>query len=732
MPRKPRNQVTEKGEAGGVPAEDGKTEDTATVPQATPRRSSRQAAKTDYSGRSRRSSTAAQTAASKAESRTTECGSPVESPATRVKSARRTSGQVNYEESDGEEVDAKDEEEYKLDDESENESNSGDGSRRRGNHAAAAKARAAPRTPPRARGRPRGSTKSTKKDADSGAEEEEEEEVASPPKRSRGPPTAGTGRRGRRAAAASKEETPAPSRRSTRRGRKSTEAKEENDEVEVQEEQRKRKASASEEDDTKSKKAKVDEGKEDGGPKKEEKKAEEEEKMEVNEKVEEEAKEEDKEEGENETRAEKEEVKSAEEDAKEDEKGEEKEEKMEVEEPQAPDAGKATEATEPEAPKEPDQLPEEAPSKPAEPTVSERKELAPPPEPADAAAKPPVLEPVTSKPADCTVATVNGTESSNSGSSPLKENGSMPDGPQYLPNPSLSPSEREHLQGKAFEVVSLSIESLMKAGAEGAAREKFLAEVKSLNADVLCLQGVTSEEQYGSQLQSGLDALGYRGVVSASQATLVRASRFSIQSHTGTSLQSLISKDLEASPLEQADRDAVAKHLKTTGESHILTTRLTPIADGSEKSLLVANVSLVPTDPSTHALQACCSARELCREPGQGRILAGQLHLEPGSPAHQLLRDGYLDNDMIEELQRRKDVPLPDKENAALVNLLWKAFQHPSSSLRSCYATVKGSEIQGCSSMAWFSSDSLQVLGVLDPVTPSSSSLVKATLVLSN
>lgn len=35
--------------------------------------------------------------------------------------------------------------------------------------------------------------------------------------------------------------------------------------------------------------------------------------------------------------------------------------------------------------------------------------------------------------------------------------------------------------------------------------------------------------------------------------------------------------------------------------------------------------------------------------------------LESEAP-YQLLRDGYLSNDMIEELQRRKDVTLPGKE----------------------------------------------------------------------
>ncbi|CAN7949394.1 unnamed protein product, partial [Ixodes pacificus] len=147
-------------------------------------------------------------------------------------------------------------------------------------------------------------------------------------------------------------------------------------------------------------------------------------------------------------------------------------------------------------------------------------------------------------------------------------------------------------------------------------------------------------------------------------------------------------------------------------EGQLLTARLSPSRPaGGARSLLVANACLAPAPPGANALQVCCLARELCREQCQGRVLLGRLQLAAGSPAYQLLRDGYLDDDMIEELQRHCDVPRPGKENAALVNLLWKAFQHPSSSLRSCYAATKGSELPGgASSPAWFSSESLRVL----------------------
>ncbi|KAH8021135.1 hypothetical protein HPB51_012530 [Rhipicephalus microplus] len=113
----------------------------------------------------------------------------------------------------------------------------------------------------------------------------------------------------------------------------------------------------------------------------------------------------------------------------------------------------------------------------------------------------------------------------------------------------------------------------------------------------------------------------------------------------------------------------------------------------------------------------CCVARELCREvvgaTPAGRLLVGRLHVVAGSPAYQLLRDGYLDDDMIEELQRHRNVVLPGRESRALVNLLWKAFQHPSSSLRSCYTAKAEEGVPAqcpANSPAWFSSENLRLL----------------------
>lgn len=236
------------------------------------------------------------------------------------------------------------------------------------------------------------------------------------------------------------------------------------------------------------------------------------------------------------------------------------------------------------------------------------------------------------------------------------------------------------------------------------------------DVDVLALQGVEAVH-WGplvAQLPEGCELLRGTGL-----ALVVRRSAFRVLGHSSHTLQSLVAKDLES--LDEADREAVQNHLRLTPDGHLLTVRLQPLLSGQspvgdQRQLVVANAALSPASPSINALQVCCVARELCREVGggtpAGRMLVGRLQLMAGSPAYQLLRDGYLDDDMIEELQRHRNVALPGRENAALVNLLWKAFQHPSSSLRSCYAAKAEEGVPAqcpANSPAWFSSENLRL-----------------------
>ncbi|KAK8771508.1 hypothetical protein V5799_025254 [Amblyomma americanum] len=298
------------------------------------------------------------------------------------------------------------------------------------------------------------------------------------------------------------------------------------------------------------------------------------------------------------------------------------------------------------------------------------------------------------------------------------------------------PRENGDVVGPQRGVFSVSWLDLAEASVERALRE-------ASEVDVLALQGVEATHwgSLESQLPDGHELLRGTGL-----ALVVRCAAFRVLEHSSHALQSLVAKvrtlflpcprlcgvvrkcrtfcrlwiqDLET--LEEADREAVQSHLRQTPDGHLLTVRLQPLVLGQPepqpRQLVVANAALSPAASSTNALQVCCVARELCREVcgavPAGRLLVGRLQLAAGSPAYQLLRDGYLDDDMIEELQRHRDVALPGRESAALVNLLWKAFQHPSSSLRSCYAAKVEEGVPAqcpANSPAWFSSENLRLL----------------------
>lgn len=252
---------------------------------------------------------------------------------------------------------------------------------------------------------------------------------------------------------------------------------------------------------------------------------------------------------------------------------------------------------------------------------------------------------------------------------------------------------------------------LAEGGVERALRE-LVAGV-----DLLALQGPSSCPPWGAlaaQLPTGYELL--RG---GCLALAVRRAAFRVLDHRSHALHALLAKDLES--LAEAEREAVAGHLRQSPEGQLQTARLQLLGGAADqRQLVVANAALSPAPPSTSALQVCCVARELCRDGGGeapsppcGRLLVGRLQLCRGSPAYQLLRDGYLDDDMLEELQRHREVALPTGGPTALVNLLWKAFQHPASSLRSCHTTAKAEEgvpAQAPSPVAWFSSESLRLL----------------------
>ncbi|XP_022652109.1 neurofilament medium polypeptide-like isoform X2 [Varroa jacobsoni] len=137
------------------------------------------------------------------------------------------------------------------------------------------------------------------------------------------------------------------------------------------------------------------------------------------------------------------------------------------------------------------------------------------------------------------------------------------------------------------------------------------------------------------------------------------------------------------------------------------------------KSFTLVNVQMETKNPSVAALLVGCLMRQLDSRP-HAFVVAGHMpHVQPGSPAYELLRDGYFGNSSIETLLRMQDIRMDaeDEWDKGLVDFLWKAYQHSRPWMRSVYETVLNSETPLSStgrSMVWHSTKGVGVVAVLN------------------
>ncbi|GFY62807.1 uncharacterized protein TNIN_112771 [Trichonephila inaurata madagascariensis] len=298
-------------------------------------------------------------------------------------------------------------------------------------------------------------------------------------------------------------------------------------------------------------------------------------------------------------------------------------------------------------------------------------------------------------------------------------------GRKYISNAKLNESLKQSIKNHMFGFVSFNLGT--PDSDAYLQKEKLLNELGKLDAHVICLQQV-AKPFYNAVLEPSLDALGFKSVFSQPEdslkgmATFYKSSLFRLSGKSDVSLKELIEMEIETSSLNTTDKVAVRTHIRRCGS--VLFTHFSTVI--GTQTITIANVQIPRSDFSSHALQISCLAQEVVRVNGgtnKPLLLGGEFNIAENDASYQLLRDGYLSNEMIEELQQRKDVALPGRENDSLLNLLWKSFQHPSSNLCSCYHSVLGHEFvipelkTASPDLLWYSSDSLHTVGVLDVVS---------------
>eukprot|EP00058_Branchiostoma_floridae_P000818 XP_002586306.1 hypothetical protein BRAFLDRAFT_109077 [Branchiostoma floridae] len=278
------------------------------------------------------------------------------------------------------------------------------------------------------------------------------------------------------------------------------------------------------------------------------------------------------------------------------------------------------------------------------------------------------------------------------------------------------------------------------------ARQRQLeAELRYLNGDIVCLQEVGTT-YYNESLLPMMQKQGYDGfrfkekVLGTPEgvATFFRTSRFSVVDFASFDFNSKF-KELIKSHVGESERGYVYKYLEKS--SVMMMCKLRCKETGREVSVGMLHViwwmGLIPSAPQhvevdVQSLQISVAMNELVKFAGgvdQPHILCGDFNSSPFSPAYGILTRGYLGGGGYEMFRALRPFKVSDDESKCLIELLpTSVFSHPSKSLKSAYAEVKGKEpdftdydgaFVECLDYIWYSSDSVRVTEVLDTVPES-------------
>lgn len=262
---------------------------------------------------------------------------------------------------------------------------------------------------------------------------------------------------------------------------------------------------------------------------------------------------------------------------------------------------------------------------------------------------------------------------------------------------------------------------------------KIVEELTYLDADVVCLQEV-SPNFFNDLLLPSLQSAGYEGTFmkrtddynDEGEATFFKTSKFSLVDVHKASLASLVEKELET--------DGVDVHVKTAVRNYMdrpevfIITRLKCNVTGQE--VTIGNVHIhwgKLQSPDVQCVQIASTVKEIVSRAGADdfpHIICGDFNSTPNSPGYLVARDGYPSGEeTFTKLQQVIGLLLPEGQTDALVNRLWPAFQHTSSSLKSAYYEAIGSEpaissfngvMNATVDYIFYSSSSLDNVGVLE------------------
>ncbi|XP_041354854.1 muscle M-line assembly protein unc-89-like [Gigantopelta aegis] len=314
----------------------------------------------------------------------------------------------------------------------------------------------------------------------------------------------------------------------------------------------------------------------------------------------------------------------------------------------------------------------------------------------------------------------------------------------FLPNPSipLSSTDVSH----RFSIVSYNIlaDFNMRKIAntydytepqflEQDYRHKLLIdELKYLDSDIVCMQEV-NPDYFKNLLEPAMNSLGYQGGMmkrtldsfNEGEATFFKINRFSLVDSQGVSLTELAYKEIEEAGLTDDVKAAAQKYLNKADVVYISQLR----CNFTHKMVTIGNVHIVWDEhkhPDVQCIQIACAIKEVVNRAGSNdssHIICGDFNLGSSTPGYQLACDGYLSDASLATLQAIENLDIAGVSKS-LVNHVWRAFQHTSSTLKSAYSTVQKHEPRLTTFTKFyhdavdyvFHNSSLETLGVLETV----------------
>ncbi|XP_055888209.1 uncharacterized protein LOC106076991 isoform X1 [Biomphalaria glabrata] len=259
-----------------------------------------------------------------------------------------------------------------------------------------------------------------------------------------------------------------------------------------------------------------------------------------------------------------------------------------------------------------------------------------------------------------------------------------------------------------------------------------MKELTYLDGDIVCLQEV-NPSYYNSHLLPEMIKRGYTGSFmkrtkdywDEGAATFVRKSKFAVVSSQSISLRDLAYKAVNGLNLNPEISEAAKKYLDRADV--ILLTQVKFLKTNEIITICNIHVLYDLEALDVQCIEVACAIKELVTNSGSDlnpHIICGDFNSMYNSPAYQLVKDGYLIDNNIKKLQAIQALELTDNTvSKAIVNHMWGAFQHTSSSLQSAYYTIMQREplcttytksSYGTLDYIFFSSLSLHVIGVLE------------------